>query len=840
MERTSKAVIILIIVLTLAPCVLSQEQVVHINEFRGINTIAGDFSIKPNEARQAHEIDLSRNLGSLTVRRGYDSLITITHLDSIVGLKAMYYDDGTQRFYYVTDPDSTGYGQVLRGAIGTVASDLEVAYNGFPVQTAPYFTAYNNVMYITTEDGRGVLDDGEICREYPLRAPGEMLIVPLVGEPAVGYGLSGEYWYALYYVCADYEDADTVQGYLSQPVDARDGKVWLSGFQRPQGDSTHPFIASDSIDIIITRTRANCGTLGSDDSLFTVTSVRAAYGDTWGDIYYIDSIPDATIVENKSYPVVDEEWLGRSSLCDTGSAQLDSSNVQTRLGAPSFLGATYKIYRPTQDGVDTSTASSGIFHGIPEMVDTLGVSYILTWVDTLSGIESDSSRSMVVNHWLNIEDTTRLETVTLGVPNYCDYDSSLAGNVYRALLYVISHDTGSYQEVKTWEEDDFKVSDGFDVVRKWVEKMALDTVIITDYYLVGQTAPGDSTFIDSVRFDSLVTKTRFYRTTSSTQLKSPFTLEGKIFACRGSGLHYSLADSVNAWRAFRYVSLDQFDGDEGMLTYPTQGGVMFSKNKTTYVISKDANGAWTHAEITGLPGCIATRSYARGCAGHYYLSEYGVVRITDGTTLERRYGVELVSKQLNNFDNLSIASKRTAQGAYIPSSRQYLLCIGDTTYVYDERADGWTTWSMTFAGADLYAVEAGAQFVPGDSLYFIKPGDSTVFRYGGSTTDNGEPISMWWKSAPLFVDRNREHIRALGVWTSFGVATDSVMVYRYDEAENPALLITDCITGATSRYTVKSMEGGDYLYQRLGIGAKRSIINGLDIYYMSTGPTGMK
>ena len=91
----------IILILLLAGVCYGQEQVLSINNFRGLNTASGDFSIQPNEARVAHNIDWGRNVGSITKRYGYDLVGTIEGLDSIIAIYGAYYSDGTQQMFIV-------------------------------------------------------------------------------------------------------------------------------------------------------------------------------------------------------------------------------------------------------------------------------------------------------------------------------------------------------------------------------------------------------------------------------------------------------------------------------------------------------------------------------------------------------------------------------------------------------------------------------------------------------------------------------------------------------------------------------------------------------------------
>jgi len=59
------------LILLLAVSAFGQEQFFSIRQFRGLNTVASDFTIQPGEARQCHNIDLGKSVGALTRREGH-------------------------------------------------------------------------------------------------------------------------------------------------------------------------------------------------------------------------------------------------------------------------------------------------------------------------------------------------------------------------------------------------------------------------------------------------------------------------------------------------------------------------------------------------------------------------------------------------------------------------------------------------------------------------------------------------------------------------------------------------------------------------------------------------
>jgi hypothetical protein len=775
----------------------------------------------------------------------------------------VYLSDGREYMCYVGDTTIAGtrmeYGNVYVSGFGGYAFDadsLTRLSTYWSVQDLPSMATYEDNLYIVNGTHKGLVWNGSVVRSFPLSAPGEMEAYP-VGYTGTGddtlQTLTGQYRYAVICRAPNYGGVGNrwTVGYISQPVRTKDSRVILTGFQHiPTNDSLSDSIGTlsgwrgDSVTTLwIYRTKANPGYLDQVDSLWNIDSFSVF--DTTTDLaskIIIDSIPD------DSLGIAPRAIAGHSVYAwhlDTIMVGKDSlNNFHSFYGAPRFVSSDLRDYDTASAGHDT--ANYGIFYGIPEQKDTLGFAYMCTFIDTVTGLESDSSRSYCVfNATDGIYDTDSaklMDAIQLALPRIPDGKSGLVINLYRGLIYQITYDTGAYEGVVTTGGVTYNyLGQQVDPADYYVQRLAVDTVVITDYFLLAQIPSVDSLFIDTIRYDSLKAKRRFQRSSPPSLIDNLFSYDGKMFGTQGSGLYYSRLDSAYAWSAFNSVAVNPDDGDEAVIAFPTQGGIVVCKNKSAYIAYQDANGTWSESEVSGLPGCIAPQSYAKGFGGHYYLSDYGVVRINDGQFLDRRHTVDLASKTLSNFDDLPIATKRAAVGMYIPGYRQYLLSIGDTTYVYDERADGWTTWGFAISSAGMYGVEDNLQFVPGDTMYFTKPGDIDLYRYASDSTDNDTVFLATWKSAPLWVDEWYEHINAVGVWSPDMDANDSIAVYIYGEDGSASKVGTNIvyILGAVGRYSIKTLNQRNFLMQSLGIenmgGGSGTEIDGLDIFFTRQG-----
>jgi len=226
----------------------------------------------------------------------------------------------------------------------------------------------------------------------------------------------------------------------------------------------------------------------------------------------------------------------------------------------------------------------------------------------------------------------------------------------------------------------------------------------------------------------------------------------------------------------------------------------------------------------------------------YYLSAGGIIGEADGQMLERTIEQGIVSQFLNNFDNLDISVKKRMVGAYLPTEQKALFCLNDTTYVYDEKAirytggqGGWSTWGLSFAGGCLYDVEDELDFTPGKTFYFFKPGDSALYSFGTSQTDDGDSIRIEWKSGAIAASRYKSQVYDVGLWVNSQDAGDSTLaVYVIDE--NRDTVSTGYLSELnTKRYHLKELLTNENHYFNIYIVSNKSvtntIIDGIDIRF---------
>lgn len=644
----------------------------------------------------------------------------------------------------------------------------------YSIQNKPWFAQFNDEWFVVNGAQKGVRWNGDVARSWPPNAPGEPSIIPLSSDGP----LDGEYRYTFRFARTNDFDSLGSPGYVSAPIRVRDGQVMLKDFWWPAADSGRA--DTDSVLVVGYRTRANPGLINEGDYAFYFDTIALkADADSLAAVIYVDSISDDGLSSTDSVQLVQVDRSGR-----------DSTGVRdTRFGAPGFMDIPV-------------WAAQGVFTGIPDQNDTLGVAYRLTVIDTITNTESDGSAVCYV--WVDDDSTdthTKPDHIQLALPE--SPDTAYVRNLYRAHIFQITFDS-SYEEVWSDTTDRGIIF----TKRRWINHLGIDTIAISEFRLVAQIANDTNLFVDSISYDSLLTQP-VYRGATPPMLSGVFSYDNYLWGWHNSILHYSDLDSAQAWGAFSRMAIDPDDGDQITVCFPTRAGIRVLKNYSNY----NVYDSYSKYEKVGDWGCIAPHSYAAAENGHFYLSARGVVFETEGMQLERTVVSGLVSKNLRNFDIMSLETKRDAVGAWNPTTGKYLLCIGDTTYVYDKRAadllgeEVWSTWTgLTFTSATLYNVEDNLDFLPGNDLYFVKDNDSRLFHYGDSEYDpRSAKITVTWRNGGMLADpAYKSQILGIGLHGYDATATDSLIVAALDENGSVAgaAIFVDSLN---QRYRVKAI-----------------------------------
>ena len=601
----------------------------------------------------------------------------------------------------------------------------------------------------------------------------------------------------------------------------------------------------------IYRTRANPGQLDSQDSALLVYSATITWNDTLfiDTLTVIDSVSDATAYTALLYTRI---MYGRDSLGVTGF----------RHGAPRYISAHQAA----------SVGDYGVYGGWGGLTTFLGgVAYFVTIQDTIVGVESDTSRGCYIFRDVGATDTAIVYEISLPRLDTVSQGSGLV-NLYRATIIKIPSDSSIlFDTTITWIRG-YQPGSIFDPASKqyfyrFVKTRTMyeiDSSYITSPVRIAQLSDTIRTYQDSLRYDSLTIggdslRVLYVQASAPPLMKGLFTFQDRMFSWQGSRLYYSDLDaeiinvSITDWQEWNQIVIDEGDGDEITFAYPARDYILVKKNTKSYIVYQTDDGfrtqiafdgLWPNVDYLGGYGCIAPLSFKDAPEGYYYLSNHGVLLENESTQRTRARIPVNISSKLDNFDKLSIDVKAKAVSAYIPYEQRYLMSIPslDTTWVWDFRAQQWSTWTFAMSAATLYRAENKPENLPGDTLYFVLPGDSVLMRYGGSGADNGVGLVPIVTFAPSFVDRNIETITDIAVWSqSTDTSSSPIKLRGKNELSN--VIISESIAGTlnNNRYFLQSVPPNQSLYFQLEITGNvnheldTTIFNGFEIWYIKQG-----
>lgn len=848
--------IVLVCLLAVGAVAQMGEQKLEVRGFKGLNTVTTDLTRDPLDATILHNCDLWRKPGSITKRYGYDSVATFTAAAAGVRVDSMWiwcasYSDGKRQLFIVGAIHDSGYAGVWSVNEGTnkigVADSSTRIYDVFGITQAPSFAIAKDVVYITNGINRGIIcqRDGTGAREFPPRAPGQISVTPLT----ISGTLNGEYRYItnnyIHYNSGSIKSAWPKTATL--PTVVKSSKVLLSGFDWPASDSV--ITAIDSVTIRIYRTLGNVGVPSASTQAYLVSSVTGIDSTEIAAYYVIDTMSDVTAVGKPSLVLLRDDKKGRDSL----------GVLTYYYGAPGYVSAT--------DG--NGAAANNIHAGWWGGTDTLGLTYWVSFSDSVTGMESNLSAP------LNIMTDTGYDTIaayTIGLPPIYGRDTGLVYNLYRAPLIRASHDTTFLASVDStiylgqgyWDCDcEYKVidpehedccvwvatNDITKITENWKTKILTDSIYYGAARLITQIPSDSSAWCDSVPIYTIENSAQMFPYFEAGALPGPIDNllphQSRLFAMYGSTVYWTEAGNHASWGAIRQMPVNESDGDKGTTMWVTKDAIRYYKNKSGYNIYPGTDAQYLSdwgiagVEGSGYVGCVAPKSHAVGLGGHYFLSDLGVIRETEGTQLARTYDLGNVSEKLDNFTKMSTPTKKNAHAFYY--DQKYMLCIGDTTYVYDERANAWYTWSLTFESATLFSTEAVGAFSPPDTMYFTK--DSTLYRYGTSEYDNyragvdSTAISFSFKYGPFLMDGWYKQITAAGLWantndTGYDISTT---IYNEEGTTSTAAVFTPLSQRYREKAIAPNYGHGFFVYGAssgaVGVMNTSVSIEGYDIFY---------
>lgn len=742
-------------------------------KFMGLQTSGGTFGTTPDYSAVSVNVDYSRHgQNTAGLRYGFDSVKTISGIDSLVGLGTYQRSNRQSCLVYAVDDSTKGYGAIWATLYGSDNPDSARKIKDYwSIQNPTRFSQFNDRLYAANGQQQGIVWDGTRSRNFPVNTPGMPDMIPL----NTSGNLNGEYRYCIYQALA-FNGGNSytfLSGSLSPPVNVKNGRVLFRNFTRAIYDTMYASV--DSAYCYLGRTKANPGPIDDNDTIWLVSpkiylKIGASY--TADTVTYTDTAQD-TGLSNSIAPGTFRTAFGR-----------DSTKIITgrRFGAPTFLLA------------DSVTAGSNVIYpgSLTGAYNILGYAYVVTSADTTLGLESDTTRSLWVRtRKLTAADSTKtLHRITIGLPRLGAYDSGYVFNIYRASLNIFGR---KYIAITSNGDTIWADSPpgGPSIIRKGGEGMRIDSVKALDWYRCAQVPSSQTTYVDSIRTDSLYVQNRRFNLSTQPEIFSQmFQWRGKLGGVAGSRIWWSsqYVDSQGNFGANSFDDFNRNDGDFNTAVGEAQFGLKVKKNRASYVVPN--NGG--RPEKVSNFGCVAPLSFISTDVGDLFVGDGGVYLETEGQQLERVYNAGLVSEKLNNFVNMPDSVRRTITGHWLPDRRQAIFSAdfpatsNDTAYVLDFKSgQTWTTWTnLVPKFGVLYSKNSTLGSPPPQTFYFTKAGSKVLYKYGTANYDvyfDSLP-NMTYETALLFSDPDYEQIDAIGVVTNSFVADEDYINARvYDQ-----------------------------------------------------------
>jgi hypothetical protein len=684
------------------------------------------------------------------------------------------------------------------------------------IQRPTSFAQFNDLAYFVNGQQKGVVWNGDYLSQWPINAPGEPNVIPVTDHD----NINGERAYILKY-SSDSSGTEvfnsSFDGYTTPRVHIISGSAIVKDFPVPAITAT-----DSTFNVKLYATKTTAGRFTESDYAYLDTTFIGLTPVTIQTLIYKDTIPDSALSTTDSTQVINHNFIGRRG--DTLSG-----TVEVAFGAPRFVSS------------DTATTAADTFYNVyqGDPSTAIGVSYIISYTDTANQITSDSSRSLSIFRDSIVNDYETQYTIALPRAHSSNH---VVKNIWRASLVIAKWDSVDVYRWRTDTTNAFlrRITElGFEVsltgendttsnlgkvravLRKQFDKWDVtkhgDTVAL-DYRLVAQVPNSQLTYKDTTSYDSLKnTIDVFQSNPPPTGLEKIEVVNDQLVGFKGSRAYTSRTGKLTEWELFDFSSFNLDDGDHITMAMPFRGGVLIGKNYSAYNWLPD----FTTTEITGIPGCVANQSAVKANGSIYYLSNSGIVALTEGQSLIRYHNSELLSKRLSNFTEKTFPDLQKCVGAYVPQNEQLWFCIGDTSYVYDIGVDLWSTSSLSFAGTSLYDVDTTVPFIPGRSLYFFQAGDSVIYKFGeGHKNAGGQFVNMKVETGPLFPDANLQQIMRYALWAQPEESYTLAALWFVDQGDtvttvDSAGTLDPSLPPVNRRVSFKEMNNIPSIYYRL-------------------------
>lgn len=635
------------------------------------------------------------------------------------------------------------------------------------------------------------------------------------------------------------------QGVVTKPVLTFNENVWLGHFPWQTIVSGYTDVTDtgyDTLNIDIYRTKANPGKITKSDKFWLIESIDLLDSDQIDTFTYIDTLPDDSLGKGS--------WI-TSTIMDTLLLGRDSSLALTgvRVGAPTWIKSGdgvhdvgYIFYTPTADSDIVAS-----------------VSYIITYYDTLINAESDSSRSLHIQH--NFNDSVYV----IGLPLLPGGKNHLTRKIYKSYINVLAHFADSIATikdttVKMWRgtirtnyNDQWRftymiepgrfITDILDNGRdiyisphpsevhansehwntfvnfdiKYYDVVPSVTVVYdtttSPYKLIGEIKNSDSVFVDSITWDSTQKGKHYFKSEAPYNLNYITSLFGHLFGSVKDVLYYSYLDTGTVWGSFRSLHLNPNDGDVITAILPQRDYLRVFMNMSQFVVFPGNVFEYERREMIEDLGCIAPHTALAYQNGVFYLSHQGLI-YEPGTAYRQRGSQPTpISNPINNILlNRTRDALRKAYG--IVHNEKYWLSFADvdTTFVYNLKTGGWSIYNYAFTQATFYDTAAANSGIitPSGDMVFINGETDQLYKADTSVSDNcyilndtiayGTVINTRYRTPPFSISPDLMSVSKFGIYRESNDATEGADV-RIINAEGDTVSTT-YMNAISTRYDI--------------------------------------
>ena len=729
----------------------------------------------------------------------------------------------------------------------------------------PLWETWNGFTYIALPRQRPVITNGTKTTHLVPRAPGQLEIVPAQPrDTGIAFSIDGVVKYAVFRLTADTGVGDRFAmdeiGYISHGVPVFNEWNLIYGFPRSASDSINRAARSDTVLLLLTRTRGDPqGTQPVIDSFFVIDTIIGdpSILDT---LKIIDSIPNDSL-GTTSYPLVGTGAAGSGAgalikpipggyftrdnntprgLYDSSyvdsitdlvnvTAPFDRHRFFTAPGAPTFLsmdsGAAADDWWPAA----ADTITSNRFH--------VGWEYGVTKFDTIIDLPlmSDMSPLLIISTGATtVQDGSDNTTaITINIPQLTSFDSSQARVVWRRQVINQPNPDSTVVSIDTVEVSyvgaDGRTRSHIEFRRRtlYSDKELHRTAFRPVGVMLNST---DTLFIDSVDYtlwlgggrtpQSVDIDPRFnFSDNRMGIVKGFFAFKDNLFAWTDDRVFRSELDAP-IFKPFNDILFDPENGD--VITQVTNIGpnlIVFWSNGLTELYDPLDILPTKGSPLDGF-GCFAPQSLVNFGGSIYFGALDGIRTVSSHPV--KLFGVAntVISRKINDqiIDGRSDSLKSILVGTIGPDGQTLRFCYPniDTTWIWhppvnpgDDPLGSWTTRDFSFFQATQYDTNSIEGLQRSGNTVYARTGDERIFdmevntaTYFDSGLDVNANVVGQFQTRPLFDDPNTWQITKTALLRSGGVRSVVVNVLD-DSLRNVA---NESFISSEPRYSVHSMQ----------------------------------